>query len=66
VGFAEPFWKPVREYWQEQNPQTRRRCATGAEIYLFDGGHFLLESHLDEAASTIRRFLTPLVLGPGS
>jgi len=31
--------------------------APGAEIHLLDGGHFLLESHLDAAASTIRRFL---------
>jgi pimeloyl-ACP methyl ester carboxylesterase len=22
AGFTEAFWKPVREYWQEQNPQT--------------------------------------------
>ena len=22
AGFAEAFWKPVREYWQERNPQT--------------------------------------------
>jgi pimeloyl-ACP methyl ester carboxylesterase len=22
AGFAENFWKPVREYWAEQNPQT--------------------------------------------
>jgi pimeloyl-ACP methyl ester carboxylesterase len=22
AGFAEVFWKPVREYWQEQNPRT--------------------------------------------
>ncbi|MFJ5265200.1 alpha/beta fold hydrolase [Streptomyces sp. NPDC088387] len=29
----------------------------GAEISLFDGGHFLLESHLDAAAGTIRNFL---------
>ena len=28
-----------------------------AEINLLDGGHFLLESHLDAAAGTIRRFL---------
>ncbi|MGW4489402.1 alpha/beta fold hydrolase [Amycolatopsis sp. NPDC004368] len=28
-----------------------------AEIYLLDGGHFLLESHLDTAATTILRFL---------
>jgi pimeloyl-ACP methyl ester carboxylesterase len=31
--------------------------AAGAEICLLDGGHFLLESHLDAAADVIRRFL---------
>lgn len=31
--------------------------APGAEICLLDGGHFLLESHLDAAAGCIRRFL---------
>lgn len=29
----------------------------GAEMCLLDGGHFLLESHLDDAAGHIRRFL---------
>jgi hypothetical protein len=28
-----------------------------AEIHLLDGGHFLLESHLDTAAGCIRGFL---------
>ena len=31
--------------------------APGAEIHLLDGGHFLLESHLDAAAGHVRRFL---------
>jgi pimeloyl-ACP methyl ester carboxylesterase len=31
--------------------------APGAEICLLDGGHFLLESHLDAVAGTIRGFL---------
>ena len=31
--------------------------APGAEIHLLDGGHFLLESHLDAAADSIRSFL---------
>ena len=31
--------------------------APGAEICLLDGGHFLLESHLDAAAGSIRGFL---------
>jgi pimeloyl-ACP methyl ester carboxylesterase len=151
AGFAEEFWKPVRAYWQDQNPQTEapvRQALTleairwqylhgvpdqtvvspdtwyhdfalvsrpgndlvqlalfadyatnlplypklhaylrdsrvpvlavwgrndeifgpdgalafaedapGAEIHLLDGGHFLLESQLDTAAGTIRRFL---------
>lgn len=28
-----------------------------AEIHLLDGGHFLLESHLDEASELIGKFL---------
>lgn len=151
VGFVEGFWKPVREYWQDHNPQTEAAVrqaltmdaiqwqylhgvsdaslvspdawqhdfaqvsrpgndlvqlalfadyatnlplypklhaylrdsrvpllavwgrndeifgpegalafaadAPGAEICLLDGGHFLLESHLDSAAATIGHFL---------
>jgi pimeloyl-ACP methyl ester carboxylesterase len=151
VGFAEEFWKPVRAYWQDQNPQTEAALrqaltletirwqylhgvpdqslvspdtwyhdyslvsrpgndlvqlalfadyatnlplypklhaylrdsrvpllaiwgrndqifvpdgalsfaddAPAAEIHLLDGGHFLLESHLDAATGSIRRFL---------
>jgi pimeloyl-ACP methyl ester carboxylesterase len=151
AGFAQPFWKPVREYWHDQNPGTEaavRRALTldairwqylhgvadqsvvspdtwshdfalvsrpgndlvqlrlfadyannlplypklhaylrdshvpllavwgrndeifgpegalafaddapDAEIHLLDGGHFLLESHLDTAAGYIRGFL---------
>jgi pimeloyl-ACP methyl ester carboxylesterase len=36
--------------------------AAGAEICLLNGGHFLLESHLDAAAGTIRRFLKRTLL----
>jgi len=151
AGFVEEFWKPVRAYWQDQNPQTEAALrqaltleairwqylhgvpdqslvspdtwyhdfalvsrpgndlvqlalfadyatnlplypklhaylrdsrvpllavwgrndqifgpagalafaedAPAAEIHLLDGGHFLLESQLDTAAGTIRRFL---------
>lgn len=151
AGFAESFWKPVREYWRDQNPQTEAAVrqaltleairwqylhgvpdesavspdtwyhdfalvsrpgndlvqlalftdyatnpplypklhaylrdsrvpllavwgrndeifvpegalafaddAPDAEIHLLDGGHFLLESHLDTAAGYIRGFL---------
>ncbi|WP_405866263.1 alpha/beta fold hydrolase [Streptomyces sp. NBC_00005] len=151
AGFAEEFWKPVRAYWQDQNPETEAALrqaltlevtrwqylhgvadqslvspdtwyhdfallsrpgndlvqlalfadyagnipmypklhaylrdsqvpllavwgrndeifqhegalafaddAPGSEILLLDGGHFLLESHLDAAAGSIRGFL---------
>jgi pimeloyl-ACP methyl ester carboxylesterase len=151
AGFVEEFWKPVRAYWQDQNPQTEAALrqaltleairwqylhgvpdqslvspdtwyhdfalvsrpgndlvqlalfadyatnlplypklhaylrdsqvpllavwgrndqifgpagalafaedAPAAEIHLLDGGHFLLESQLDTAAGSIRRFL---------
>jgi pimeloyl-ACP methyl ester carboxylesterase len=151
AGFTDSFWKPVREYWQDQNPQTAAAVrqaltldaikwqylhgvpdetvvspdtwyhdfaqvsragndavqlslfadyatnlplypklhaylrehrvpllavwgrndeifgpdgarafaqdAPDAEIHLLDGGHFLLESHLDTAAGYIRGFL---------
>ena len=151
AGFAEDFWKPVRDYWAEQNPETEAAVrqaltleairwqylhgvadeslvspdtwhhdyslisrpgndlvqlrlfadyasnlplypkvhawlrqsrvpvlaiwgrndqiflpagalafaddAPGAEICLLDGGHFLLESHLDATAGAIRGFL---------
>jgi pimeloyl-ACP methyl ester carboxylesterase len=32
--------------------------SSAAEIHLLDGGHFLLESALDEAVGYIREFLT--------
>ncbi|WP_210592372.1 alpha/beta fold hydrolase [Streptomyces sp. GESEQ-35] len=38
--------------------------APGAEIVLLDGGHFLLESHLDAAASAIRGFLKRSLSSP--
>src|SRR5262245_25369104 len=151
AGFVEAFWKPVREYWQDPNPQTEQAVrqaltleairwqylhgvpdqslvspdtwyhdfalvsrpgndliqlalfadyatnlplypklhaylrdsrvpllavwgandeifgpdgartfaddALGAEIRLLDGGHFLLESHLDAVSAYVRRFL---------
>jgi pimeloyl-ACP methyl ester carboxylesterase len=35
----------------------------GAEVNLLDGGHFVLESHLDEVASLIRTFLSSALPG---
>jgi hypothetical protein len=44
-----------RVWWP--HPHRLRGDDDGAEIHLLDGGHFLLESQLDAAAGTIRRFL---------
>jgi pimeloyl-ACP methyl ester carboxylesterase len=35
--------------------------APDAQVHLLDGGHFLLESHLHEAAGHIRKFLQKTV-----
>jgi pimeloyl-ACP methyl ester carboxylesterase len=55
---------PVLAVWGANDPifgpDGARAFATDqpdAEIHLLDGGHFLLESHLDEAAGLIKTFL---------
>jgi pimeloyl-ACP methyl ester carboxylesterase len=32
AGFTEAFWKPVREYWQEQSPQTEQALRTALTL----------------------------------
>ena len=49
-------WGRSDEIFGPDGARLRRR-RPGAEIHLLDGGHFLLESHLDAAADSIRRFL---------
>ncbi|MHA7262438.1 alpha/beta fold hydrolase [Arthrobacter sp. TMN-37] len=41
------------------------RDLPNAEIHLLDGGHFLLESHLEEAGGVIRDFLSRTLLSEG-
>lgn len=55
---------PVLAVWGRNDEIFRREGAlafaedaAGAEICLLDGGHFLLESHLDVAAGIVSRFL---------
>jgi pimeloyl-ACP methyl ester carboxylesterase/alkylhydroperoxidase family enzyme len=55
---------PVLAVWGRNDPfflpagaEAFRRDVPGAEIHLLDAGHFVLESHLDEAARIIRAFL---------
>ncbi|MCX0269195.1 alpha/beta hydrolase [Nocardia zapadnayensis] len=50
-------WGRNDEIFRPEGALAFAEDAPGAEICLFDGGHFLLESHLDAAAGCIRGFL---------
>ncbi|CAL9539681.1 Haloalkane dehalogenase [Streptomyces sp. enrichment culture] len=56
------IWGRNDEIFGPDGARAFRRDAPDAEIVLLDGGHFLLESHLDEVAAAILRF-RPRVLG---
>jgi len=52
-GRNDPFFKPAgAEAFLNDNPN--------AEVVLLNTGHFALETHVDEIASTIQRFLNPV------
>jgi pimeloyl-ACP methyl ester carboxylesterase len=50
-------WGRNDEIFRPEGALAFAQDAPGAEIRLLDGGHFLLESHLDAAADHIRGFL---------
>jgi pimeloyl-ACP methyl ester carboxylesterase len=50
-------WGRNDEIFRPDGAQAFAQDAPGAEIHLLDGGHFLLESHLDLATDHIRDFL---------
>jgi pimeloyl-ACP methyl ester carboxylesterase len=50
-------WGRNDEIFRPEGAQAFAQDAPGAEIHLLDGGHFLLESHLDLATDHIRDFL---------
>jgi pimeloyl-ACP methyl ester carboxylesterase len=50
-------WGRNDEIFRPEGALAFAQDAPGAEIHLLDGGHFLLESHLDVAAGHIRGFL---------
>lgn len=56
------IWGRNDEIFGPAGAEAFRRDAPDAEIVLLDGGHFLLESHLDEVAAAILGF-RPRVLG---
>jgi pimeloyl-ACP methyl ester carboxylesterase len=50
-------WGPQDGYMPEASARAYLRDLPEAELHLLDGGHWLLETNLDEVASLIRNFL---------
>jgi pimeloyl-ACP methyl ester carboxylesterase len=51
-------WGPHDGYMPESSARAYHRDLPDAELHLFDGGHWLLETHLDEVAPVVRDFLS--------
>lgn len=54
------IWGPQDHYMPEESAHAYLRDLPEAELHLLDGGHWLLETNLDEATSLIRAFLSKL------
>lgn len=50
-------WGPQDGYMPEKSARAYLRDLPKAELHLLDGGHWLLETHLEETTSLIRDFL---------
>jgi pimeloyl-ACP methyl ester carboxylesterase len=50
-------WGPQDHYMPEKSGRAYLRDLPDAEFHLLDGGHWLLETHLDEVAALMRDFL---------
>lgn len=53
-------WGPQDGYMPEKSARAYLRDLPDAELHLLDGGHWLLETHLDEVVALTRDFLTRL------
>jgi pimeloyl-ACP methyl ester carboxylesterase len=51
-------WGPQDGYMPEVSARAYLRDLPGAELHLLDGGHWALETNLDEVAALVRDFLT--------
>ena len=58
------IWGPHDHYMPEQSAKAYLRDLPDAELHLLDGGHWLLETHLDEVVPLLRDFLGRVA--PGS
>ena len=50
-------WGPHDHYMPEESARAYLRDLPKAELHLLDGGHWLLETHLDEVVALMRDFL---------
>ncbi|MGS5085925.1 alpha/beta fold hydrolase [Hydrogenophaga sp. A37] len=50
-------WGPHDAYMPEKSARAYLRDLPDAELHLLDGGHWLLETHLDEVVGLVRDFL---------
>jgi pimeloyl-ACP methyl ester carboxylesterase len=50
-------WRPQDYYMPEKSARAYLRDLPDAELHLLDGGHWLLETNLDEMVALIRNFL---------
>jgi pimeloyl-ACP methyl ester carboxylesterase len=50
-------WGPQDHYMPEKSARAYLRDLPDAEFHLLDGGHWLLETNLDEMVALIRNFL---------
>ncbi len=53
-------WGPKDHYMPEQSARAYLRDLPDAELHLLDGGHWLLETNLDEVVALVRAFLDRL------
>ncbi|GLS93424.1 alpha/beta fold hydrolase [Piscinibacter gummiphilus] len=58
-------WGPQDHYMPETSARAYLRDLPDAELHLLDGGHWLLETHLDDVVGLVRPFLERL-RPPGS
>ena len=59
-------WGPQDHYMPEQSARAYLRDLPHAELHLLDGGHWLLETNLEEVATVMRSFLVRLGAGQPS
>jgi pimeloyl-ACP methyl ester carboxylesterase len=51
-------WGPQDRYMPEMSARAYLRDLPQAELHLLDGGHWLLETNLDEVVTLVRNYLS--------